>query len=122
VSWITIVDDAKELEPLRRYTAVLMDRIGPFKLRADLDIELSDVVDGRSLKVSASGEDRQVSSRIVVTAALQLNESEGETVIVASGRYEVSGRVATMGSGAIRKKADKIVEEFFSNAASALGG
>ena len=34
VSWVTIVEDAIELEPLGRYSAVLMDRLGPFKLRA----------------------------------------------------------------------------------------
>lgn len=32
------------------------------------------------------------------------------------GTYEVTGRVATLGAGAIRKKGDRVLEGFFENA------
>lgn len=123
VDWVTIVDDARELAPLEKYTAVLMDRIGPFKLRADLDITVSEVEVGRRIRVSADGEDRQVASRIKVDAVLTLAGSGPDgTVVAVDGRYEVSGRVATMGAGMIRQKATKILDEFFGRAAAELGG
>jgi carbon monoxide dehydrogenase subunit G len=123
VDWVSILDEAQELAPLERYTAVLMDRLGPFKLRADLDITVSDVAEGQRIRVHAEGEDRQVSSRIVVDAVLTLGEvAGGGTVVAANGTYEVSGRVATMGSGMIRQKAAKILDEFFGRAAAELGG
>ena len=121
VSWVSIVEDAVEIEPLARYTAVLMDRLGPFKLRADLEIVLTDVEVGRSLKVRASGEDRAVGSRLVVDLILSMEPLNAGTVVVVSGAYEVSGKAASMGSGTINKKAEKIMNGFFAAAGNALG-
>ena len=121
VSWVSIVEDAVEIEPLARYTAVLMDRLGPFKLRADLEIVLTDVEVGRSLKVRASGEDRAVGSRLVVDLILSMEPLDAGTVVVVNGAYEVSGKVASMGSGTINKKAEKIMNDFFAAAGNALG-
>jgi carbon monoxide dehydrogenase subunit G len=122
VEWISIVEGAVELEPLARYQAILMDRLGPFKLRADLDIVLSDVVVGRSLKVKASGEDRQVGSRLLVEVAMTMDPHDSSGTDVAfNGFYEVTGRAAAMGTGTINKKADKVMEEFFSAASASLG-
>jgi carbon monoxide dehydrogenase subunit G len=122
VSWLSVLEQAAELAPLEHYSAVLMDRLGPFKLRADLDIVLSGVVDGRHVAVRAEGEDRQVGSRVVVDAVLDLEPGpEGGSVVRVAGTYEVTGRVASMGSGTIRKKADKILDEFFGHLADGLG-
>jgi carbon monoxide dehydrogenase subunit G len=123
VSWVTILDDAKEIAPLESYQAVLMDRMGPFKLRADLDISVSEVEVGKQIRVRANGEDRQVSSRIAVDAMLTLDPGEeSRTRIRVVGAYEVVGRVATLGSGMIKQKASKIIDEFFAHAAAELGG
>ena len=122
VSWVGIVEDATEIQPLDRYSAVLMDRLGPFKLRADLDIVVTDVTPGRSISFRASGEDRQVGSRLVIEATMDIQPREPQgTTARFQGFYEVTGRVASMGSGTINKKADKIMGEFFSAAESALG-
>lgn len=122
-SWISIVDEAKEISPLERYTAVLADRMGPFKLRADLDIEVSEVDEPHNIRVRAAGEDRQVSSRIAVDATLRLQPGDGAgTVVVVTGGYEVVGKVATLGAGMIRQKAAKILDEFFARASAQLGG
>lgn len=121
VEWMSILEDAREIEPLARYTAVLLDRLGPFKLRADLDIVLSDVEVERHVAVRAEGEDRQVGSRLVVDATVDLTPSPAGTLVRIAGVYEVTGRVAAMGSGTITKKADKILDEFFTRAEQALG-
>lgn len=122
VSWVSIVEDAVEIEPLGRYSAVLMDRLGPFKLRADLDIVITDLTPGRSISFRASGEDRQVGSRLVIEATMDIEPREADgTTARFQGFYEVTGRVASMGSGTINKKADKIMGEFFAAAESALG-
>jgi carbon monoxide dehydrogenase subunit G len=122
VDWVTILDAATEITHLEKYTAVLMDRMGPFKLRADLDITVSEVEQGQHIRVHAEGEDRQVASRIVVDAVLILSTVGDATVIAVDGMYEVSGRVATMGAGMIRQKATKILDEFFGRIEAELGG
>lgn len=121
VSWISIVGDASELAHLERYTAVLIDRMGPFKMRADLGIAVDDVKENEHIHVRASGEDRGVGSRLSVDATLRLDEHGTGTLISTSGTYEVVGKVATLGAGVIQKKATKVMDEFFEQAAQALG-
>lgn len=120
VSWVTVLDQVTVHRPLERYGAVLADRMGPFKLRADLDIDVTDVLPYRGLSVAASGEDRQVASRIVVAARLELDENEGGCRVRVNGTYEVAGRVATLGAATINKKADRILAEFFGSAQEVL--
>lgn len=121
VSWVSVLDDAEEIAHLETYTAVLADRIGPFKLKADLDIKVSDVVAGERIRVQANGEDRQVASRIAIDAVLSLDPQDGGTLVRAKGSYEVVGKVATMGASMIVKKANKILDEFFGHSAAELG-
>ena len=121
-SWVGIVQDVVELSRLEKYSAVLMDRVGPFKLRADLEISVNVVRDAQEVEVEASGRDRVVDSRIAVRARLRVSPAEHAGATIATeGRYEVTGRVASMGSGVIQKKADRILADFFSKAALELG-
>jgi uncharacterized protein len=72
--------------------------------------------------VTASGEDRQVASRIAATIELAVESDGTGTSLGVTGRYEVTGKVATLGAGAIRKKGERILQEFFDSASKELGG
>jgi carbon monoxide dehydrogenase subunit G len=120
-SWLSIVREVRDVDPPRRYSALLEDRLGPFAMRADLDLTV-DISKGRSLRVSAAGEDRQVASRIAATIELAVEPNGAGTSLGVTGRYEVTGRVATLGAGAIRKKGERILQEFFDSASKELGG
>ncbi len=120
-SWLSIVRDVRDVDPPRRYAALLEDRLGPFALRADLDISV-DAPHAKVVHVAAAGEDRQVASRITATIDLALEPDGGGTNLSVTGRYEISGRVATLGAGAIRKKGDQLLEDFFANLSGGLGG
>lgn len=114
-SWLPVVHDLREMEPMRRYATVLQDKVGPFALKADLSIEVAADDAARRLKVSGSGEDRQIASRISAALDLAVTAVDGGSDIAVNGRYEITGKVATLGAGAIRKKGDKVLEEFFAN-------
>jgi carbon monoxide dehydrogenase subunit G len=116
--WVSIVNSVDEREHLRSYGAVLEDRMCPFRLRADLDIQVRDVVEGGSISLRAEGEDRQVASRIAVDATLRIHERDGGagSDVAVTGTYEVTGRIATLGASMIRNKARKLLDEFFSAA------
>lgn len=121
--WVTIVHDVKELSRLDKYTAVLQDRVGPFKLRADLDITVVVVEDGRRVDVRASGRDRAVDTRLAVAATMTLGQDPaGGTSLEVAGNYEVTGKAASLGAGVVRKKAEGIINDFFTSAARELGG
>jgi carbon monoxide dehydrogenase subunit G len=119
-SWLSIVRDVRDVEPPRRYAALLEDRLGPFAMRADLEVTVVTDSDSR-MHVAAAGEDRQVASRISATIDLNLEPRAAGTIVTVTGRYEITGRVATLGSAAIRKKGDKILEEFCANLGRELG-
>ena len=120
-SWVSIVREVRDVDPPRRYAALLEDRLGPFAMRADLDLNVKRG-DGRRMRVTASGEDRQVASRIAATIELAVESDGAGTSLGVTGRYEITGRVATLGAGAIRKKGERILQEFFDSASKELGG
>lgn len=120
-SWVGIVHETAEVDRLSKYTAVLQDRIGPFKLRADLDITVTVPEELGEIQVHASGRDRAVDTRLVIDVTLRLFDGPNHrTRVQVDGKYQVTGKVAAMGAGIIRKKADQILEDFFTNAARVL--
>lgn len=119
--WISIVGSALELARLERYSAVLEDRMGPFRLRADLNIEVLDARAPEFVRVRAAGEDRQIGSRIAVAATLAIAEFAPGSLLTVEGSYEVTGRVAALGTSSIRKKAARVLDEFIESAQAELG-
>jgi len=113
VGWVSLLRDAEVISELEKYRATLQDKIGMFALKADLDIAVVEHSEPGFITVHAEGEDRQVASRIVIDVTVRLAEAGDGTEVNVAGVYEVSGRVATLGAGTIRKKAGKILEEFF---------
>ncbi len=119
-SWVGLVGRVRELSPLSHYRAELRDRVGPFRLRADLEIEIKQLDEGSKVVLEVEGEDRQVRSRIKVDVTLRLLDGEeGATALRMEGRYEVTGRVATLGASLIRHKAETILDEFCAAASKA---
>lgn len=113
VLWISVIHSAEVVVPLDRYTAVLEDRLGALRLKADLDVRVPDHRVGEYLKLSASGEDRQVRSRITIEGSLVLKEAgPTQTEVLLDGSYDISGKVAAMGAATIRRKADLMLDEF----------
>lgn len=119
-NWVSVVGEVTEHEHLSRYAAVLEDQFGPFKLKADLDIEVTELDEGKSISFRAKGQDRQVGTTIIVDGSLGLERADSGTTINVKGRWNVIGTVATMGSGTIKKKADVIMNEFFAAASAEL--
>lgn len=115
LSWISIVESVEEAGD-DRYTVVLADRLGPFKLRADMDVRVHERVDGKSIRARGDGEDRQIGSRLVVDVALDVTAREDGSELDVRGAYEVTGRPAALGAGSIRKKASTVLSEFFAAA------
>jgi len=119
LSWISIVEQVEETAP-DRYRVVLADRLGPFKLRADLEVGVTERVEPLSIRAHGDGEDRQIGSRLIVDVALELAQLAEGTQLDVSGSYEVTGRPAALGAGSIRKKAATILAQFFAAADASL--
>ena len=120
-SWVSVVGSVKEIEPLGEYEAVLSDSFGPFNLNADVKVDVIEVDEARAIHFKGGGKDRQVNTSINLDARLALDDAADGTTIHTSGSWTVLGTVATMGGGTVRKKAEKIVDEFFAAAEEELG-
>ena len=103
-----------------RYRVVLADRLGPFKLRADIEVGVTERVEPRSIRAHGDGEDRQIGSRLIVDVALEVAALPEGSQLDVSGSYEVTGRPAALGAGSIRKKAATILAQFFAAADASL--
>lgn len=120
-AWLPALGSVTELVPRARYRAVLEDRVGPFALRADLDVEVVRMDEPEEVAIRARGEDRQVRSRIMIDASAHLTDAgPRRTGVRLSGSYEITGRVATLGAGVIRSKASKLVDGFCARAVERL--
>ena len=128
-SWLPIMHSVTEVSPGAdgvdgsSFRAAFEDRVGPFSLRADLRIEVSGVREPEEVSIRARGEDRKIRSRIMIDATARLSDAgPGQSRVQLVGSYEITGRVATLGAGVIRSKADKLMGTFCTNAAAALAG
>jgi carbon monoxide dehydrogenase subunit G len=74
----------------------------------------------RRLHVDASGEDRQVASRISAKLDVTVSDDPRGSIVSSTGRYEITGRIATLGAAAIRKKGEHVLERFFVEMARSL--
>lgn len=119
--WVEILHSVTEIKHLETYTAVIESKVGPVRLKAPLDVEVTVEEPGARAKIHATGTDPQVKSSITIDVAMELtDQAGGGTHMVLDATYSVLGKAASMGGGIIKKKADKIVEEFFGNAAKEL--
>ena len=119
--WVSVVGSVTEIEHLAKYSAVLEDRLGPFSMKADLEVVVTDLQPQKSISIRADGEDRQIGSRITVDATLAIVQTDAGCQVEIQGNYEVTGRAATMGSSTIRQKAKKLLGEFTTAAHLDLG-
>lgn len=110
--WVNVIQDVEETAHLAAYTAVLADSLGPFRMAADLDIDVSEYTHPFLIRFTADGEDRQVGSRIWVDATLDLKVNETGSELRFHGEYEVTGRAATLGASMIRSKASALLDKF----------
>lgn len=122
LSWISIVSDVREVAPETRYAAVLTDKLGPFKLRADVAVEVLERDAERLIRARGEGEDRQIGSRLVIEVTMTVEQREDGTAIDVAGSYEVTGRPASLGASSIRKKAGRVLDEFFLSTRAAVQG
>jgi carbon monoxide dehydrogenase subunit G len=113
-------EEVRTVVPQRRYAAVVAERVGPFKVRFPLDIEVLEVDEGRRLKAQAAGRDAALGSSLRVTIDLQLEPRDTGSVVHIVSDAAVLGRLGALGHGMIERKAEQIIEGFAASMRQAL--
>ena len=76
------------------------------------EVRVPEVEAPHRIRITAAGEDRQVASRIAIDATLEIKDAgPGGAEVDVSGSYSVTGRVASMASSQVKRKADKILDK-----------
>lgn len=111
----------EELVSGERWSAELVRQVGRFKLSAPLTVVAQQGGD-MVLDVHARGEDTKVGSRLVAHVRLSLSAVPGGSELRVVGDYEVTGKLASLGAGAVRKHANQMVQEFAERLPEAIRG
>lgn len=120
-SWVDILHSVVTIGYLERYEAILESRVGPVRLKAPLTVDVTVGAPGSVVGIHAEGTDPQVNSSISIDVEMRLEAAPGGgTAMTLDATYSVLGKVASMGGGIIKKKADKVLEQFFGNAETEL--
>jgi carbon monoxide dehydrogenase subunit G len=106
------VSDLRTLDPDRRYSAVVSDQLGPFKLSVPVEIELEAIDEPHSISAAVTGTDRRGQARINGTLGANIQPFEAGTRIALTMRMEVLGKLATLGAAPMRRRADDIFSKF----------
>jgi uncharacterized protein len=107
------VSDVQVLEPDRRYSALVSDRLGPFGLAVPVSIEVRSVEAPYRIAADLTGDDKRGQAR--VRGSLEATAeatSEASTQLQLSMRLEILGRLATLGAVPIKRRADEVFSEF----------
>jgi len=106
------ISDLETIEADRRYSAVVSDQLGPFKLSVPVEIELAAVEAPHHIEAAVTGSDRLRQARIKGTLGVQIQPLESGTRIALSMRMEILGKLATLGAAPMRRRADEIFSRF----------
>ncbi|MEE8302559.1 MAG: SRPBCC domain-containing protein [Candidatus Tectomicrobia bacterium] len=114
-------EQAEVVEPYKHYKATIQDRVGPFKVKVPLAIEILEATAPERLLARANGRDPVMQSRLKVELDLALDEaSDTTTTLQFSADVTVMGKLGTLGHSVIVRRGDAIIEAFATAIQSAL--
>ena len=114
--------DVRTVEDGKRYTAVVAEKVGPFRVQFPLAIEVIEVDPPARLRARAGGRDAAVDGLVKVDLDVSLKVVEGGTALGLKAEIAVLGKLGTLGHSVnVRKSAD-IVDRFAAAVRTQLEG
>ena len=104
--------EAKTIEPGKKYAATMVEKVGPFKVEFPTNIDVLEREELSHIKAQASGADNKIGSRMKVDLDVNLREQDGKTMLAFVANVDILGKLAALGHGIIKRKADQVLDEF----------
>jgi len=114
------VSDLEVLEPDRRYSAVVSDKIGPFRLQVPVRIEVLSLDPPRRIAATITGGDSRGQARVNGTLEATVEPAGDGTRVTLGIRTEVLGRLAGLGAAAMHRRTDELFADFVQRAKAEL--
>ena len=112
----TSIPGCESLEALdeMNYSAIVLSKIGPLKLRFKGQAQLLDIVEPESYTIKGEGSGGPA-GRAKVTARVTLQENNNSTILTYEVNAEVGGKLAQLGGSLLSNTAKKLAAQFFKN-------
>ena len=104
--------EAKTIESGKLYSATMIEKVGPFRVEFPTTIEVLEREELTRIKAQASGADNKIGSRMKLSLDVQLREQGEKTVLGFVAGVDILGKLAALGHGIIKRKADQVLDEF----------
>jgi carbon monoxide dehydrogenase subunit G len=112
ISCVPGCKEAKTVEEGKRYSATMVEKVGPFKVEFPTTIEVLERDELSRIKAQASGADNKIGSRMKLDLEVKLREEDNKTVLQFIAGVDILGKLAALGHGIIKRKADQVLDEF----------
>jgi uncharacterized protein len=103
---------AQEIEPHRRYTATMAQKIGPIALRVPLEVTIAGAVAPVSLALEARGRDGALGAAVSMSVSLAVTSSGGGSRVRIEAEGKILGKLGALGHGVIQRRAEELIDEF----------
>jgi carbon monoxide dehydrogenase subunit G len=104
--------DVKTVEDGKRYTAVVGEKVGPFRVQFPLQIDVLEVEAPTRLRARAGGRDAAVDGIVKVDLDVSLAPAGSGTSFHLVADINVLGKLGTLGHSVIVRKGTDIVDRF----------
>lgn len=109
-------ENVTEVEPLKEFSAVLKQKIGPFKLEVPTRIVLESHTLERQVVLAAAGRDKFTGTTIDVRMKVDLDEQNTRDTpscrLGIDAQMQVAGRLASLGYPVVKKRSEELFSEF----------
>jgi carbon monoxide dehydrogenase subunit G len=105
--------EARVVEPETRYAAVIEQRVGQFRARFDLDIEVLENEVPSVVVIAAKGRDGGTGSYVSAELQVSLEDRpDASTAIGLVAEVKILGKLGSLGQSMINRKTTEVVREF----------
>ena len=104
--------EAKTIEAGKLYAATMVEKVGPFRVEFPTTIEVLEREELTHIKAQASGADNKIGSRMKLSLDVKLQDQNEKTVLSFVAGVDILGKLAALGHGIIKRKADQVLDEF----------
>jgi carbon monoxide dehydrogenase subunit G len=115
-------EQVEEIDPLVLYSAVMKQKIGPFKLEVPTEVKVEELVAPERVRSRARGRDKFTGTTLDVLLDVMLAPAENNsTRLTVDSTMQVAGRLAALGYPVVKKKTEEIFTEFEKRLRAELG-
>ncbi len=104
--------EAKTVEKGKVYTAIMVEKVGPFRVEFPMKIEVEQSEPISHIKAHASGSDSKIGSLMKIELDVKLADDGAGTLLSMVARVDILGKLATLGHSIMKRKADHVVADF----------